>query len=122
MCGTTRLTGLRNKLGYTNALSVDAVGRSGGLALLWSDDIELRITGYAQQHIDAIIRFAVGLPEWRYTGFYGYLDRSRRHHSWDLLRLGETIFHVFADCPFANQVWLAYGMAWGCSMGYLDCS
>nr|GMC53588.1 uncharacterized protein LOC109159918 [Ipomoea batatas] len=36
-----------------------------------SDDIELRITGYSQRHIDAIIRFAAGLPEWRYTGFYG---------------------------------------------------
>nr|GMD87065.1 uncharacterized protein LOC109159918 [Ipomoea batatas] len=27
----------------------------------------------------------------------------------------ETTIHVFADCSFATQVWLAYGMVWGCS-------
>jgi exonuclease III len=37
------MEGLRVKLGFAGFFIVDPVGRSGGLALLWSDENELRI-------------------------------------------------------------------------------
>nr|GMC51595.1 uncharacterized protein LOC109159918 [Ipomoea batatas] len=52
-------------------VGLDEVANGLGLDASGPNDIELRITGYSQRHIDAIIRFAAGLPEWRYTGFYG---------------------------------------------------
>ena len=42
-------------LGYSNGLIVPSIGRSGGLALLWSSDTNLEIKSYSNHHIDAII-------------------------------------------------------------------
>ncbi|KAG2690049.1 hypothetical protein I3760_09G168900 [Carya illinoinensis] len=43
-------------LGFKNCFVVDSFGRSGGLAMLWKDDVNLHILNYSPHHIHALIR------------------------------------------------------------------
>ena len=46
---------IKFSLGFSNGLIVPNRGRSGGLALFWSTDVNLEIKSYSQYHIDATI-------------------------------------------------------------------
>ncbi|KAL7132329.1 hypothetical protein ABFS83_12G066400 [Erythranthe nasuta] len=67
-------------------IAVDKVGRSGGLLLLWKKDLTVDLISFSKNHIDT----EVMSPEWnqkcRFTGFYGFPEKHRRHLSWNLLR------------------------------------
>lgn len=69
---------------YDCAFSVNCVGRSGGLCILWKSAMQCTITRYSQNHIDVCVNAPEG--NWRLTGFYGYPDVGRRKHSWALLK------------------------------------
>ncbi|XVE53746.1 hypothetical protein DITRI_Ditri03aG0027500 [Diplodiscus trichospermus] len=77
---------LRARWKFKNCLADDAVGRSGSLALLWSDDVSLAIQSFSKNHIDAGVLNDDGLVSWRITGFYGDPITGQRYRSWDLLR------------------------------------
>jgi hypothetical protein len=47
---------IRRKLEFSNMLTVDCVGKSGGLALLWGDETKVEIQNYSQRHINGIVR------------------------------------------------------------------
>ncbi|XP_060964152.1 uncharacterized protein LOC115722573 [Cannabis sativa] len=88
----TRLTSarmelVRIQLGFT----VDAKGKSGGLALLWSKDYSVQIKSYTVSHIDAIVENNLGFS-WRFTGFYGSPDPGGRMESRKLLKRLKTMF------------------------------
>lgn len=77
----------RNKFNwnYYGVFSVDAVGRSGGLALFWSQGVNLSLVSYSQNHITAhIFSFNVEY-EWTFIGFYGKPKSEDRWKSWKLL-------------------------------------
>uniref|UniRef100_A0A803QE56 CCHC-type domain-containing protein n=1 Tax=Cannabis sativa TaxID=3483 RepID=A0A803QE56_CANSA len=65
--------------------TVDRVGLSGGLLLLWRDDINLRIDSSSPGHIVAEVAGKDFCP-WTLTCFYGNPDASQRKFSWELLR------------------------------------
>ena len=46
---------LRIKLGLYGALGVDRARFGGGLALLWSNEVSVKIRSYSPSHIDAEI-------------------------------------------------------------------
>ena len=69
-----------------NGLIVPSVGRSGGLAMLWSRDIKVEVKGYSGNYIDAVVTELESGFKWRITGFYGNPETHRRKESWDLLR------------------------------------
>lgn len=81
----THVEKVRRRLGFESALSVDKVGRSGGLALLWRSGISCDIISYSRHFINAEM---VDLEQgrWRLTGFYGIAERGRRRESWQMLR------------------------------------
>lgn len=61
------------------------MGRGGGVAVLWKDSFNCRITSYSSNYIDMeVIDDSKGV--WRLTGFYGYPERERRCDSWRLLQ------------------------------------
>lgn len=68
---------IRLRLGMDSCLSIDAIGRSGGLALLWKSDINLTIKSYSKNHIDSEI--ALRGKSWRLMGFYGNPSVTDRH-------------------------------------------
>jgi hypothetical protein len=83
-CSKVRIEMVRVKLGFTGAFTVDPVGRSGGLALLWKEEQEVEIQNFSRRHINAII-MEEGVQPWKLTGFYGHPEWAKRHEAWDLL-------------------------------------
>ncbi|XP_024021734.1 uncharacterized protein LOC112091706 [Morus notabilis] len=75
---------VKRRCGFHGGFYVDCSGRSGGLMLMWKEEVEVHIQSYSQSHIDCHVRFPHGVW-WRFTGFYGNPSRSDRHHSWTLL-------------------------------------
>ncbi|KAL9659758.1 hypothetical protein QQ045_024567 [Rhodiola kirilowii] len=75
------------RLGFHNCFSVDGRGRSGGLMMLWYENIEVEILSFSFNHIDSIVKDKC---EFRLTSFYGEPAVSDRIIGWNLLRwLGE---------------------------------
>lgn len=54
------------------------MGKGGGLALLWIDDVDLFISTYSARQIDAMVKNGNGLL-WHFTGIYGEFVTSNRH-------------------------------------------
>jgi hypothetical protein len=73
-------------LGFVGLFVVNPVGRIGGLALLWMEDITLEIYNYSRRHINAIIKYGVGNFIWKFTRFYRYPESTKREESWILLK------------------------------------
>ena len=46
---------IKNSIGFANGLIVPSVGRSGGIALLWTREISLEVKSYTRFHVDAVI-------------------------------------------------------------------
>ena len=78
---------VRYKLGFPNLFVVDCVGKSDGLALLWGDEIVLDIQNYSHRHINGLIKTLMVDAQWKFTGFYGHSDVTKRQESWDLLKV-----------------------------------
>ncbi|GLT53218.1 hypothetical protein SLA2020_265040 [Shorea laevis] len=95
-----RLQHVRIKLGFEGLMAVDPVGLSGGIALLWRDAREVEIQNFSLRHISAIITTEASVGPWRFTGFYGNPDHTKRDESWQLLS------HLRHYSP---QSWLCVG-------------
>ena len=80
-----RVDRIRNQLGYVGIHMVECNRHSGGLALLWKDSISIFILGTTTNFIDAQIT-GMHIGTWRFTGFYGILNRTRQRESWWLIR------------------------------------
>jgi hypothetical protein len=74
----TKMTSLRVKLGFDSMFVVDSVGRSGGLALFWKEDVQLEIQNYSNRHINAVITELGQNFQWKLTGFYGHPETAHR--------------------------------------------
>ncbi|XVF82885.1 hypothetical protein PTKIN_Ptkin16aG0086800 [Pterospermum kingtungense] len=90
----------RTRWGFDNCLSVDYLGRVGGLALLWMNDIHMKIKFFSKNHIDATVLGANGDCSWKVTEIYGKSETSFKHNSWRLLRHLGDLF---------NLPWLCFG-------------
>lgn len=76
---------IKEDLQYHAIFTVPSLGRSGGLVMIWKENVDLHVQTCSQNHIDAIVFSRTG-PPWRITGFYGQLEENRRHETWSLLR------------------------------------
>uniref|UniRef100_A0A803PI32 Reverse transcriptase domain-containing protein n=1 Tax=Cannabis sativa TaxID=3483 RepID=A0A803PI32_CANSA len=75
---------LRVAIGFDGALAVDSVGKSGGVALLWRVEEEVKVLEYGVSYIDVVISGS-DQGHWRLTGLYGEPNRNLRKRTWDLL-------------------------------------
>ena len=76
---------IQNSIGFTQGLIVPSEGRSGGLALLWKPETFVNIRGYSKWFIDAEVVCGNVQGSWRFTGFYGQPDTSKREETWQIL-------------------------------------
>ena len=78
-------------LGFTEGLVVASNGSKGGLALLWRKEIMVDVQTFGPWHIDVKVGGVDGTGKWRFTGFYGQPETSRREETWRILeRLGNS--------------------------------
>jgi hypothetical protein len=87
---------LRWRLGFPNAFGVSSRGLSGGLVLMWKNDVSLNIKSFSKYHIDGWVSESPILQgSWRFTRFYGDPARARRKESWRMLRFlrNESVSH-----------------------------
>uniref|UniRef100_A0A803NZS4 Reverse transcriptase n=1 Tax=Cannabis sativa TaxID=3483 RepID=A0A803NZS4_CANSA len=89
---TEVLERVRVSLGFGGVFSVDARGKSGGVALLWRDSDDIKVLGYGMNYIDAEVTKKDGNC-WRLTGLYGEPNRSLRQNTWDQIR---TLMALYA--------------------------
>lgn len=99
------MDGSKRELGLPNGLGVFSY-EGGGIALLWTHEIYVKLQSYDKLHINMVIVDQISSAEqWRFSGFYGEARRERRHRSWELLHF------------LSNQT-LAHGFVLGISMRY----
>lgn len=85
------MDGLRPDLGYPNGFGVGSFGQGGGLALLWSNDVCMKLQSYDKLHIDvAMVDPVSDVHLWRFIGFYGEARHELRHRSWELMNFLST--------------------------------
>ena len=76
---------VQGELHYDSMLAVSRLGRRGGLAMLWNNDVDLHIQTYTENHIDTFI-FTDRNSPWRITRFYGKSEKQLCHETLDLLK------------------------------------
>lgn len=82
----SKMEEVKERVKRSQGLVVSSVGRSGGLALLWKPSLIVDIQSCSESHIDAIIKPKGESEEWRFTGFCGNRETSKRIESWQLLK------------------------------------
>jgi len=83
-----RVDVLLRSLGFAHGLGVGTNGRGGGLALLWKDEVCVKLQSLDKLHIDvAVLDPMTNGEKWRFTGFYGEARRELRYRSWDCLKM-----------------------------------
>lgn len=83
---------------------VDAVGRKGGLAMLWMRDYEVDIRSSSANHVDTFVKIK-GIDCIRFTGFYGFSKLNQRHLSWYLHRnIGGRVNEEWIVRMYFNEV------------------
>ena len=79
------MKGFQRKLEFTQGILVPSDGRSGGLAMIWLEGVDVRFMSCSHSHIDVVVHGERGISPWRAMGFYGHPDTSKKHTSWELL-------------------------------------
>ena len=77
---------VRDKCGFKHGIFVSSNGSSGGLAMLWKEEVQLHVQSFSLSHIDALVDDGNEVGEWHLTGFYGNPKTSKRPKSWAKLR------------------------------------
>lgn len=70
---------------YNQGLVISSDDQSGGLALLWKPGTQVHVKNFSHWFIDAHVLCTIGFC-WRFTGFYGHPDTSKRDETWALLQ------------------------------------
>lgn len=73
--------------------------RSGGLALLWKNDVLLNTQIVSPNHIGAYVSYPMQV-QWRLTGIYGHPEEQRKCETWHLMR------HLYS---YTSLPWLCIG-------------
>jgi hypothetical protein len=71
-------------LGFSNGVTVDCQGKSGGMVLWWKNGVNVSVRPWSQYYIDAAINF--NGQTWRFNGIYGEPRSDLRNKTWEVLR------------------------------------
>jgi exonuclease III len=71
-------------LNMPHMIVVDSKGRSGGLALFWRREVDVRLRWKGRYHIDVEVVEENG-TKWRFTGIYDESKQGQKENTWKLL-------------------------------------
>lgn len=72
---------IRARIGARFCFTINAHSKSGGLAFLWFDDIDLEIINFSTSHIHTKIKDSSNGAKYFLTGFYGVLETAKQTQS-----------------------------------------
>ncbi|KAK4406432.1 hypothetical protein Sango_0649700 [Sesamum angolense] len=75
-CSSRHIERLKNKFNM-HGISVDSRGKSGELALFWSQNSDVLLQSYSVNHIDVSVKLDRDQDWWHFSGIYGEPDNSR---------------------------------------------
>lgn len=81
-----RVANLGWRLGLKNCITLDSNGTGRGLALFWSEEVEVSSIEKHKRFIDVHVREDVTSPLFRITFVYGEPRKEDIHVMWDLMR------------------------------------
>uniref|UniRef100_A0A803PZC4 Endonuclease/exonuclease/phosphatase domain-containing protein n=1 Tax=Cannabis sativa TaxID=3483 RepID=A0A803PZC4_CANSA len=79
------LSRFRQSLNFSHGLEVPRLGLSGGLMLLWKDDIDVKLNNIGSCFFDCYMTSNAG-QQFHFSAFYGSPTVQNRSDSWTLLR------------------------------------
>jgi hypothetical protein len=65
--------------------NISHCNRGGGLAMLWTSDVNLNIIGYNENMIDCFVDCGNTNNSWRATGIYGYPKHHQKTMTCELI-------------------------------------
>ena len=81
----SEMQSIKRDLEFPLMLVVPSVKRSGGLALLWKNEMVVSTQTYSLNHIDIHISSLLQIL-WRLTGVYGHPEERLKCETWRLMR------------------------------------
>lgn len=95
---------VRVRCGFSSGLSVDCCGqgkeRLGGLALMWSDFVDVSICSYSINHIFGRVGNFDDGSQWFLSGMYGFPDENSKRRTRELMK------NLSA---YTNEIWICFG-------------
>ncbi|XP_058733184.1 uncharacterized protein LOC131604782 [Vicia villosa] len=85
LANSQKLKRVRVSLKFEACLSVDVVGRSGGIVVLWNNSKKCSIQNFNKNYINIHVQDAER-GDWRLTCYYGFPERNRRRQAWNMIR------------------------------------
>ncbi|KAM1127825.1 hypothetical protein ACFX15_037145 [Malus domestica] len=82
-CSEVAMVQKQRSLGFDKSFSVSGNGKSGGLLVLWMEEVEIDVISSSANHID--MKCHLLEVRCRLTSFYGYPVMANRQHSLSLL-------------------------------------
>ena len=82
---SSKIMGFMRKLEMTQGINVPHDSKSGELAMIWKEGVDIRFKSCSNLHIDMVVYDEKGQNPWRVIGFYGHPDARKRSISWSLL-------------------------------------
>jgi hypothetical protein len=76
-----RVENLRRKQGFDHSIIFESDGQSGGLLMLWRNNMRITEKGVTKNYIDIVIEEDFS---WRFTGVYGEPSWGQKHITWML--------------------------------------
>ena len=76
-----KLDRIKRKCGFDACIGVNSEGTSGGIAMIWKDDITMNLRSFSKNYIDLDVGENSGQLMWRVIGFYGDPNVSRQNES-----------------------------------------
>lgn len=86
MISESRVKNMRWRLGMKGCLAIDNRGRSGGIALLWDENIHVNLLSIGDRYIDVSIKENPHAESWRATFICGEPRIEDRHRTWEILQ------------------------------------
>ena len=80
-----RLEQVQRCIQFKNLFMVPHCNKAGGLAILWKEGFPLEVVKFSKNYIDFVINKGKE-NAWRFTGFYGEPNTTKRHEAWSKLQ------------------------------------